>query len=166
MEAVQGMRVVYLYRILSDAKTKAASAVAFATENKNKISRDADSTKTKDGSIRTPGGIEVEISFTSIMAKGDTLYDSVKKAVKEGSIVEVWEVNLDEKGTDTNADKYKATYYQGYITEVELSSPSDDFAELSITYGANGSGADGYATLSKEQQEIAEYAFKDTSAYA
>ena len=87
MEAVQGMRVVYLYRILSDAKTKAASAVAFATENKNKISRDADSTKTKDGSIRTPGGIEVEISFTSIMAKGDTLYDSVKKAVKEGSIV-------------------------------------------------------------------------------
>ena len=100
------------------------------------------------------------------MAKGDTLYDSVKKAVKEGSIVEVWEVNLDEKGTDTNADKYKATYYQGYITEVELSSPSDDFAELSITYGANGSGADGYATLSKEQQEIAEYAFKDTSASA
>ncbi|WP_300630723.1 phage major tail protein, TP901-1 family [uncultured Thomasclavelia sp.] len=162
-EAVQGKRIVYLYRIFSKASTTAATNIAFTTENENTMSQDADVTQTKDGAIRTPGGIEVEITCTSIMAKGDTLYDDLKGAMRNSELVEMWEVNLDEKGTDTNADKYKATYYQGYLTEVGLSASAEDFAEISITYGANGSGASGYATLTTEQQELAEYVFKDTT---
>lgn len=165
-EAVQGKRIVYLYRLLSKETTTAATNIAFTTENENTMSQDADTTQTKDGAIRTPGGIEVEITCTSIMAKGDTLYDNLKAAMKSSELVEMWEVNLDEKGTSDNAQKYKATYYQGYITELGLTASAEDFAEISITYGANGSGASGYATLTAEQQEIAEYVFKDTTKVA
>ncbi len=162
-EAVQGKKIVYLYRIFSKASTTAATNIAFTTENENTMSQDADTTQTKDGAIRTPGGIEVEITCTSIMAKGDTLYDDLKAAMKNSELVELWEVYLDEPGETENEGKFKATYYQGYITELGLTASAEDFAEISITYGANGSGASGYATLTTEQQEIAEYVFKDTT---
>lgn len=34
--------------------------------------------------------------------------------------------------------------------------------EVSLTFGINGSGVDGYATVSQEQQEMANYVFADT----
>lgn len=164
LEAVQGSRIIYLYRLFSKQTTEAAKNIAFSTENENTMSQDAESTATKDGTIRTPGAIEVELTGTSIMAKSDSLYDDLKSAMKASALVELWEVNLDEPGQTENAGKFKATYYQGYITEISKSSSSDSFVEISFTFGANGSGADGYATVSKEQQEIASYVFKDTTA--
>ena len=76
-------------------------------------------------------------------------------------LVECWEVNLAEPGSSTNSGKYKSKYYQGYITELGISSNAEDNVEVSITYGANGQGADGYATLTDEQKEIASYVYKD-----
>lgn len=163
-EAVRGQRLIYLYRLFSKAGSEAAKNIAFATENENTMSQDAESTATKDGTIRTPGAIEVELTGTSIMAKGDSLYDDLKSAMKSSALVELWEVNLDEPGQTENEGKFKATYFQGYITEISKSSSSDSFVEISFTFGANGSGADGYATVSDEQQEIASYVFKDTTA--
>ena len=58
-EAVQGKRIVYLYRLLSKETSTSAANIAFTTENENTMSQDADTTQTKDGAIRTPGGIEV-----------------------------------------------------------------------------------------------------------
>ena len=52
-EAVSGRRLVYLYRILSEAATQNGTQIAFTTENERTKSKDADSTATKDGSIRT-----------------------------------------------------------------------------------------------------------------
>ena len=163
LEAVQGSRIIYLYRLFSKQTTEAAKNIAFSTENENTMSQDAESTATKDGSIRTPGVIEVELTGTSVMAKNSTLYSELKSAMHNSELVELWEVNLDEPGETGNEGKFKATYYQGYITELSKSSPADGFAEISFTFGANGSGADGYATVTKEQQEIASYVFKDTT---
>ena len=53
---VSGRKIVYLFRVLEAAATDDAVAMAFTTENSNTISKDADSTVTKDGTIRTPGG--------------------------------------------------------------------------------------------------------------
>ncbi|MDD3186596.1 MAG: phage major tail protein, TP901-1 family, partial [Anaerostipes sp.] len=61
-EAVQGKKLVYLYRIKSKEATTSGTTLAFTTENSRTKSKDADSTATKDGSIRTPGAAEVEIS--------------------------------------------------------------------------------------------------------
>lgn len=162
-EAIQGKQIVYLFRVLSKASTSAATLMAFATENERTKSKDADSTATKDGSIRTPGVSETEITATAILSKGDTLIGEMEKAMDDDEIVECWEVNRAEKGSDTNQGKYKAKYFQGYITEITLSSSAEDMTEVSLTYGANGKGADGYATLSSSQEAAADYAFADTT---
>ncbi len=163
-EAVQGKQLIYLYRLYEEASQNAATHLAFTTENETSISKDADSTATKDGSLRTPGTAEVEITATSILVKGDEMVKKLKDAMINDKLVEIWEVNLAEPGTGAN--KFKGTYYQGYCTECSKSSPSDDFVEVSLTFGINGAGADGEVTVTKEQQEAAAYTFKDATAGA
>ena len=160
MEAVQGKKIVYLYRVKSEAATNDAVALAFTTENERTKSKDSDSTVTKDGAIRTPGAAEVEITATSILAKGDTLVEKLEDALDNDEIIEVWEVNLAEEGTE---GKYKGRYYQGYLTEVSLSSNAEDHVEVSLTFAINGAGAKGDVTVTAEQQSVAEYVFTDTA---
>ena len=161
-EAVQGKKMVYLYRVLENAGTANGAVMAFTTENGRTKSRDTESVATKNGSVRTPGVSEAEITATSILSKGDTVIDELEKALDNDKIIEIWEVNLLEEGTDTNAGKFKAKYFQGYLTELEITSNAEEFTEVSLTFGINGDGADGYATVSDEQQEIANYVFADT----
>ena len=161
-EAVQGKKMVYLYRVLENAGTANGAVMAFTTENGCTKSRDTESVATKNGSVRTPGVAEAEITATSILSKGDTVIDELEKALDNDKIIEIWEVNLLEEGTDTNAGKFKAKYFQGYLTELEITSNAEEFTEVSLTFGINGDGADGYATVSDEQQEIANYVFADT----
>lgn len=162
-EAVSGKKIVYLYRVLGG--TSAAAALAFTTENSRTKSRDADSTETKDGAIRTPGATEVEISATSILQKGDTLIDELETAMDAGTIIEIWEANLEEPATaGDNNTTFKGRYYQGYLTELEKSSNAEDFVECSLTFGINGVGVSGNVTVTAAQQEIANYVFTDTTA--
>lgn len=161
-ETVQGKQMVYLFRPLANEKTEAATVLAFATENERTVSKDADTTITKSGTVRTPSEAEIEITATALLTKGDTLIDSLTSAMLNDGIVECWEVNMAETGTSSNASKYKAKYFQGYITELSVSSSAEESVEVSITYGVNGDGADGYATLTDAQQEAASYVFKDT----
>lgn len=164
MGAIKGKRIIYLYRLLTEAATSDATAIAFTTENSRSKSRDADTVNTKDGAIRVPGEIETEINTTAIFAsENDEMIDKLEKAIDSGEKVEVWEVNLDKPGETANEGKFKAKYFQGYVTNFELSSNSDDHAEASLDFGIEGTGADGYATVTDEQQEIAAYVFKDTT---
>lgn len=163
-EAVSGRRIIYLYRLLSEAASANATRLAFATENGRTKSKDADSTATKDGSIRTPGTAEVEITSTSVLSKGDTMIDKLEDAMDDDELIEIWEVNLDEPASGGGSGtKFKGMYFQGYITEFEKNSPSDDFTEISLTFGINGSGKRGDVTVSTEQQEEANYVFTDTT---
>lgn len=163
MSVIKGNRIIYLYRILKDAATDDATAVAFTTENSKSKSRDSDTVTTKDGTIRVPGEVETEISTTAIFAsENDTMISKLEKALDDGDKVEIWEVNMDKPGTTENQGKFAAKYFQGYVTSFELSSNSEDHAEASLDFGIEGKGADGYATVTDEQQELAEYVFKDT----
>ena len=163
MSAIQGKRIIYLYRILKDAETADAKALAFTTENERTKSRDADTTETKDGPIRTPGALETEITTTAIFSsESDEMIAKLEKAVDDSEKVEIWEVNLDKPGTSDNVGKFAAKYFQGYVTEFGSTSSAEDHAEASLTFGIEGTGADGYATVSDEQQEIASYVFADT----
>ena len=159
-EAVQGKKMVYLYRILKEAATNDAVALAFTTENGRTKSKDADSTATKDGSIRTPGASEVEITATSILSKGDELIDKLEDAMDNDELIEIWEANLAESKGE---NKFAGRYFQGYLTEMEKTSNAEDFVEVSLTFSINGSGAKGDVTVSESQQEIANYVFKDTA---
>ena len=161
-EAVQGKKIVYLYRVEKNAATKDGTQIAFTTENERTKSKDADSTATKDGSIRTPGTAEVEITATSILAKGDEIIDELEEAMDSDDLIEIWEANLDEPA-DAGENKFKGTYFQGYLTEIDKTSSAEDFVEISLTFGVNGNGAKGDVTVSAEQQEMAVYVFKDTT---
>lgn len=164
MGVIKGNRIIYLYRILKDAATDDATAVAFTTENSKSKSRDSDTVTTKDGTIRVPGEVETEISTTALFAsENDAMIDKLEKALDDGDKVEIWEVNMDKPGTSDNASKFAAKYFQGYVTNFELSSNSEDHAEASLDFGIEGKGVDGYATVTDEQQELAAYVFKDTS---
>lgn len=161
-EAVSGKKIVYLYRIKSKAATADGAALAFTTENSRTKSKDADSTETKDGPIRTPGASEVEITATSILAVGDKLVKDLETAMDNDEIIEIWEANLAEPA-EGGSNKFKGSYYQGYLTEIEISSNAEDFVEVSLTFGINGNGVAGDVTVSAEQQEIAKYVFADTA---
>lgn len=158
-EAIQGKKIIYLFRRLSKAATNDGVVMAFTTENERTKSKDADSVATKDGTIRTPGATETEVTTTAILAKGDTLADELEEAMDKDELMEVWEVNLAEPGT-TNG-KFKGRYMQGYMTEFSLSSSAEDHAEYSTTFAINGSGVKGEVTVTAEQQELAEYVFAD-----
>lgn len=160
-EAVQGKKIVYLYRIKSKAATNDGATLAFTTENGRTKSKDADSTATKDGSIRTPGVVETEITATSILAKGDTLIDSLEDAMDNDELIEIWEANLAEPA-DSGENKFKGMYFQGYLTEIEKTSNAEDMVECSLTFAVNGSGKRGDVTVTVEQQDIANYVFADT----
>ena len=162
-EPVRGKKIVYLYRILSEAATDNGVTLAFTTENERSKSKDADVTDTKDGPIRTPGASEVEITVTSLLKKGDEMIEKLEDAQDNDEIMEIWEANLEEPVTGTgNENKFKGRYFQGYLTELSISSNAEDFAEVSLTFGINGTGVKGNVTVTADQQEAANYVFADT----
>ena len=160
-EAVQGKKIIYLFRVKSNEATKDAAVMAFTTENERTKSKDADSVVTKDGSIRIPGATETEITATAILAVGDTLADELEEAMDNDELMEIWEVNLAE-AAESGENKFKGRYFQGYLTEFSLSSSAEDHAEYSTTFAINGSGVKGDVTVTAEQQELASYVFADT----
>lgn len=161
-DPVQGSKIFYLIRVLSKRTTKAADIIAFQSEGTTSRSKDADTVKTKDGVLRVPGALEVTHSLTSLVKKGDSIIQDLKDAQANDDPVEVWRVNYDEKGTDTNSTKYAAEYSRGYLTSIEESANAEDFAELSLEVGVYGTPVSGFATLSKDQEETVQYAFADT----
>lgn len=89
-KAVQGKKIVYLFRIESEAKTTAGKRIPFVTEDSRTKSKDADSTVTKDGVIRTPGAAEVEISTTLILSNKDEMITKLEDAMDNDDIIEIW----------------------------------------------------------------------------
>lgn len=161
-EGVQGKRIVYLYRVHSEAATEDGATIAFVTENSRTKSKENESTVTKDGSISTPGAIEQEITSTSIMKKNDPMIEKLEDALDNGDLLDIWEANLDEPATE-GGNKFKGRYFQGYLTDFEQTASAEDFVELSHTFAINGAGVRGDVTVSAEQQEMANYVFTDTA---
>lgn len=159
-EAVQGAKIIYLFRPLSKEATKDAVAMAFTTENERTKSKDFESTATKDGSVMTPGAGEQEVSATAILAVGDTMAEELEEAMDNNELIEIWEANLAEKGATEGT--FKGRYMQGYLKEFTLSSSAEEHAEYETSFGINGNGKKGDVTVTAEQQAAAEYVFKDT----
>lgn len=160
-EAVHGKKLVYLFRIQSEAATADGVTLAFTTENGRTKSKDSDSTATKDGAIRTPGETEQEVTATCLLAKGDEMLDKLEDALDNDELVEIWEANLEEAAA-TGENKFAGRYFQGYLTEFEKTSTAEDYVECSLTFGINGNGVKGDVTVTAEQQDIANYVFTDT----
>lgn len=161
-KAVSGKKLIYLFRAMSDAAKATGTTLAFTTENGRTKSKDSDSTVTKDGTIRTAGTTEVEITATCFLTVGDTMISRLEKAMDDDELIEIWEANLEEKA-ESGENKYKGEYFQGYLTELEKTSSAEEYVEISLTFGVNGKGAKGDVTVTAEQKALAEYVFRDTT---
>lgn len=161
LTAKQGKDIILLYRLLSKATKEAAWKLAFQTEHSNEKTRYYNTTATKDGIIGSLAAIEYSLSATSIAANGDPHLDEMDKAFDDGEIIEVWEIDKAEKGSD---GKYKAKYLRAYLTSFSYEPNSEDALELSMEFGVFGKPQKGNATLTEEQANVVQYVFKDTVA--
>lgn len=162
-EALMGKNTVLLFRLLEEQGTQSAVKLAFQTEHELTESRDTDTTATKDGNIVTPSALETSLDCTSILAKGDETADKLRQALRDYKKIEIWEVDLSTKGDSMNSEKYKAMYYQGYVSEWSKSPSAEDSIELSLTFTIEGVGQSGFVTLTPEQENVVKYVFKDVT---
>ena len=160
-EAVQGRQIIYLFRLLSEASSEDGKTLAFTTDNSRTVSKDASATATKDGTIRTPGVAEVEISANSILIAGDERLKRFEDAMDDDELFEIWEANLAEP---VGGELFAGKYFQGYLTQWDMNSAAEDMVDVSLSFGINGTGRRGDVTVTAEQQEEASYAFTDTPA--
>ena len=162
-EALMGKNTVLLFRLLDEQGTQSAVKLAFQTEHELTESRDTDTTATKDGNIVTPSALETSLDCTSILAKNDETADKLRQALREYKKIEIWEVDLSTKGTGGDAEKYKAMYFQGYVSEWAKSPSAEDSIELSLTFTIEGVGQSGFVTLTPEQESVVKYVFRDVT---
>jgi len=161
MEMAQGKNKILLFRLLSDQSVEAAKLV-FQTEHTFSYSRSLDRIVTKDGTIIKVGELEAEVGIDAIQGKNDPTFDMLQNAVIEGKKVELWEVTVDE---DLKKDgKYPAVYAQGFLDSWEPGAGAEDEATVSSNFIVELHPQFGMATLTAEQEEAVQYAFKDTTA--
>ena len=161
-EATQGKQVILLVRRLDEAKTKAAAKPLFQIEHSISYERSLDTTQTKDGAVNSDGGLEVTLSLTGLASKDDA-NEYMKKAVKDGAIMEFWSVDLSQKGTSGDAGKYKAEYMRGKVASWEVPYNVEDLVEISTEANIDGVPQEGYATVAEDVIAKAQYVFADTT---
>ena len=160
-EMVNGVKRFLLYRVYGDDAD--GLKIALQEEHEVSSSRDTDTKSTKDGGYVILGDVEQEISATTYMAVGDEMLDKLKEAQEQGKLVELWDVDVNEENKNDDG-KYKATYYQTYLSEVTETAPSDDGLEVELTFNSTGGiGQRGYTALNAEQERIAQYLFTEAT---
>lgn len=160
---LQGKNKILLFRKLSESNTEAAK-LSFQTDHTFTLSRDADSITTKDGKIVKIGDLEGEISgIEAVQAKSDPVAVMLQDAVIDGEKLEIWEVTVDDDLKDPDG-KYPAIYAQGFMTSWESGSPAEDESTFSGDFVIELVPQFGFATLTEEQQDVVQYAFKDTTS--
>lgn len=160
-EMQQGRNRILLFRRLADAETEEAAKLVFQTEHTFSYSRDMDSITTKDGKIIKVGELESEVSIEAIQAKDDPVAEMLRDSVINGEMLELWEVSVDEDLEEEG--KYPAVYARGYLNSWETSSGAEDESGISSTFNIEMKPQFGMATLTAEQVEAAQYAFRDTT---
>lgn len=164
-QAVNGIDVIWAMRVIEEEQSENATVLAFQTEGDFNETRDADSKITKSMTLRSPGKLETEGSMTAIWRRGDEAEAKFKKALRKGKKIGFWMIDaLNKHASEEN--KFLSEYFEGYLTERGLTFSAEDFVEISYSFGLEGEGQEGYATLTAEQQAVVQYVFKDTTPLA
>jgi len=160
-EMLQGKNKILLFRNMKNQSENAAKLV-FQTEHTFSYSRELDAITTKDGKVIKVGELESEVEINAIQAKKDPVAEMLRDAVIDGERLELWEVNIDPELEEDG--KFPAVYCQGFLESWEPTSSSEDEAEISSTFKVDLKPQFGMATMTEEQKEAAQYAFRDTIA--
>lgn len=153
-----GKEKILMFRKFGD-KT-AAAKLALQTEHEWEYSRDADTTKTKDGAVVADGGLETTLSINAIGTKDD-LNEMLKKSVIDGYKVEVWEIDLADKRSN---GKYGSLYAIGRLSNWKVPANVEELVEIESEMTIEGKPQAGEATLTDDQIKEIQYTFQDTTA--
>lgn len=162
IRAIMGKDKFLMFRLLEEARKKSATKLALQIEHTLSADRSVDSTKTKDGSINSDGGVEYVMDITAI-ASHDEVNDMLKRSVDEQKTLECWEIDLAGEKQD---GKYPALYMQGKLESWEMPANVEDLAEISTTLKIDGKPQEGYATISEEVEKAVLYGFRDVTIFA
>ncbi|CDG57966.1 phage major tail protein, TP901-1 family [Streptococcus thermophilus] len=157
-QAQLGKEKILMFRKFGD-KT-AAAKLALQTEHEWEYSRDADTTKTKDGAVVADGGLETTLSINAIGTKDD-LNEMLKKSVIDGYKVEVWEIDLADKKSN---GKYGSLYAIGRLSNWKVPANVEELVEIESEMSIEGKPQPGEATLTPDQIKEIQYTFQDTTA--
>ena len=161
---LEGKNKILLFRLLKESDKEAAK-LAFQTDHTFELSRDTDSIPTKDGTVVKLGELEGEVTgIEAVQSKGDPTAAMLQTAVIDGEKLELWEVTVDDDLKE--GDKYPAMYAQGYLTTWSASAPTEDESTYSGDFVIELVPQFGLATLTAEQEDAVQYAFRDTIANA
>lgn len=156
---LQGKNKILLFRKFGDDSNDATKLV-FQTEHSFDFNRDLERIVTKDGTVVKVGELEAGVDIEAIQSVQDPAYEMLQDAVIKGDKLELWEVNIDPDLKED--DKFPAIYCQGYLESWNPSNPAEDEAEISSTFVVEHEPQFGMATVTEDQQQTAQYAFRDT----
>ncbi|EAE4828480.1 phage major tail protein, TP901-1 family [Listeria monocytogenes] len=162
MEAIQGKSKILMFRLLSEANTRAAAKLALQTEHSFSYSRNTNSTQTKDGAVNSGGGLETTISIEAVSSR-DEINLMLKNSVIEGTKLEVWEIDLD--GKKDASGKYPALYARGDLASWEVPANVEDLETISTEMNVDGKPVPGFVSLTEDQESEIQYAFRDITKY-
>lgn len=156
----EGKNKILLFRLYENQLEEAAKLV-FQTEHTFSYSRELERITTKDGVVIRVGDLESEVSIEAIQASGDPVGEMLRSSVVKGQKLELWEVTVDEDLKE--GDKFPAIYAQGYLDSWEDPANAEENATISSNFTVELEPQFGLATLTEEQQQAVQYAFKDTT---
>lgn len=161
MALKKGIDVILLYRELAKQAEESAKVVTYQTEHTFRMSRNTDSTETKDGKAQTVRAIEYDFSSTALYDRDSDTIKMLYDAFMANKEVEVW--IIDKLKKDTGDEKFEAKYMHVLISNYEETAAAEDNVEVSLEYAVQMVHQDGYATLTAEQEKQVQYAFEDTT---
>ena len=159
-EIIKGKEKILLFRKLSEASKDNATKLALQTAHTISYERDSETTQTKDGPVTNNSNLQTTISIEALLTRDDPASALLREAVIDGYKVEVWEIDLGSKGSE---GKYSALYGQGTLSSWEDPADFEEDAKLSTEMTIDGELQKGEATLTKEQEETIQYAFRDVT---
>lgn len=153
---LQGKRVLVAVRKLSEQATKDAYILPLQTSGDFDLSRDTDTTTTKDGIVSTSGALELDFSV-ELIDSDDVVLDLLEDSLINETMLEVWRIKFDKKDSQGRAF---AHYMHAKVTEDSQSADADDIATREFTFTNEGDPKRGYLVLPTNIQEAIDYAFK------
>lgn len=160
-EILNGRNKVLVFRRFKDRNEKDATKIVFQTSHTFSYARSGDRIVTKDGVVLRRGDLETSVEVNALQAVEDEASQMLKMAMIQDERLEVWEITIEESLRDDDG-KYPAVYAQGFLESWDESSDADGDPEVSGTLNVELEPQFDYATLTEEQREAAQYAFRDT----
>lgn len=155
LATIKGKDVVTFMRLFKNRKTVGASLIPYQTGMSFGVSRDSDSTGTKDGAQSTQGSLETDFSV-DFLNNTSEISDQALDAAISGERIEAWRVNRARRNADGSCE---TIYVQGTISEDSSDNDNDDNSTRSLTIAVDGEPKRGWAKLADEQEEYIDYVF-------